>query len=296
MKSRAVIGIALALVAAGLYGFVPNFVRGALQNGVPAIESTLFRTYAIGFAFAILAVAQGQRLSVPRAAVPSFLVQCVATFMVSTGYLGSVQFIDVGLAAIIFYFFPVLIMIAAPVAEGRNPGVWRIAIAVLAFIGLAVAIGPRFDTLDIRGIMLALTATFGATLQFFSGRSISAHMTPPAFGSLVHIAILPPVLGIALFVGDGKLQFLPGGTANGWGLLFMAALAGLYVVGYLLHMSSLRFAPASTVAPFYNLEPVVATVAAVMFLGERQQINQYVGGGLVLVALLLSSVIEKRKK
>lgn len=64
----------------------------------------------------------------------------------------------------------------------------------------------------------------------------------------------------------------------------------------MVHMLSLRFAPASTVAPFFNLEPVVATLVAVILLGERLQINQYVGGGLILAALLLSSLIGRWKK
>lgn len=106
----------------GMYGFVPNFVRGAYENGVPPIENTLFRTFLIAVMFAILAVVQGARMTVPRQALPSFIGQSLATLFVSIGYLASVQFIKVGLAVIIFYFFPVLIMICAPLVEGRNPG------------------------------------------------------------------------------------------------------------------------------------------------------------------------------
>ena len=75
----------------------------------------------------------------------------------------------------------------------------------------------------------------------------------------------------------------------------MGALGAIYVVAYLVQMLSLRFAPASTVAPFYNLEPVVTTAIAATILGERLQINQYVGGGLVLAALMVSSMADKRK-
>ncbi|MBK6298918.1 MAG: DMT family transporter [Sphingomonadales bacterium] len=146
---------------------------------MPPVENTLFRTFLIAFMFAILAVVQGARMTVPRQALPSFIGQSLATLFVSIGYLASVQFIKVGLAVIIFYFFPVLIMICAPLVEGRNPGLLRILIAVIAFAGLAVAIGPDLESLDIRGILLAAAATCGAALQFFSGRSISRYMTQP---------------------------------------------------------------------------------------------------------------------
>ena len=295
MINRAGLGIASGLSAAALYGLVPNFTRAGFVNGIPPIESTLVRTSAVIVIFAIIAVLRSEVLRVPRAAVPSFIGQTVATLMVSIGYLMSVQFIPVGLAAIFFFFFPVLIMLLAPVAEGRNPGISRISIGLAAFVGLAIAVGPSFETLDIRGVLLAVMATIGAVMQFFTGRSISRYMTPSVFGCLVHLAIWPAILAIALTVGSGKLQFMPGGTGTPMGLAFMAGLGAVYVVSYMMQMLSLRFVSASIVAPFYNLEPVVTTGIAALTLGERLLINQYAGGGLVLAALVASSLVGRWK-
>jgi drug/metabolite transporter (DMT)-like permease len=256
----------------------------------------LFRTYVIAVAFAIIAAHQGEKFVVPRAGIRSFMGQAVSTFFVSVAYLGSVQFIPVGLAVIIFFLFPVLIMLLAPVVEGRNPGMIRILVAILAFCGLAVAVGPSFEGLDLRGILLAGVASAAAAFQFFSGRALSRHMSPAAFGSLAHLAILPPILAIALLTGQGSLRIFPGGPATAQGLLFLSGLGAVYVAAYMKHMLSLRFAPASGVAPYFNLEPVVTTAIAATVLGERLQINQYAGGGLVLVALVASSMLGKWKE
>lgn len=296
MMNRAGLGIACALGAASLYGLVPNFARAAFVNGVPGIESTLFRTFVISIVFAVIAIVQNERLTIPKGAMPSFAGQALATFLVSASYLASVQFIPVGLSVIIFFLFPVLIMLLAPVVEGRSPGLFRLAVALVAFCGLAIAIGPSFEDLDIRGIVLAAIASAGATLQFFSGRSISRYMPPAAFGSLVHLVILAPILLIALATGSGSLQMLPGGSATGLGLVFMCGVAAVYVIAYMVHMLSLRFAPASTVAPFFNLEPVVTTAIAAAILDERLQLNQYAGGGLVLAALGASAFLGRREK
>ena len=75
----------------------------------------------------------------------------------------------------------------------------------------------------------------------------------------------------------------------------MFAAGGFYVIAYLVHMLSLRFAPASIVAPYFNLEPVVTTCVAALLLGERQANNQYAGGGMVLAALVASSLVGTRK-
>ena len=296
MIERAGLGIACALGAAALYGLVPNFARAGYEHGIPPIESTLFRTFVIAVVFSIIAVMQGARLDIPRAALPSFAGQSLSTFFVSVAYLGSVQFIPVGLAAIIFFLFPVIIMLLAPGVEGRSPGLLRILIALVAFGGLAVAVGPSFETLDLRGIFLAGLASAGAVLQFFTGRAISRYMTPASFGSLVHLVILAPILAIALYAGSGTLRFFPGGTATDQGLVFLSGVAAVYVVAYMVHMLSLRFAPASTVAPFFNLEPVITTAVAATILGERLQNNQYAGGGLVLAALVTSSLVGRWKK
>lgn len=295
MINRAGLGIACALGAAALYGFVPNFARGAFENGVPPVETTFFRTTIVAILLSSLAIFRGERFFIPLAGLPSFTGQAAATLIISVSYLASIAFIPVGLAVIIFFSFPVLIMLAAPLIEGHSPGWRRILIALFAFAGLAVAVGPSFESLDGRGLALAAASAFACVLQFFTGRAISKHMTPAALGGLVHIAIWPATLFIALYLGGGALAVLPGGVATSTGYLFVLGIGAFYVVAYFMHMSSLRYAPASVVAPYYNLEPVVTTAVAGFLLGERLAFNQYVGGGMVLAALLLSSFYGFRK-
>jgi drug/metabolite transporter (DMT)-like permease len=294
MIHRAGWGIACALAAAALYGLIPNFARAGFINGVPPVESTFFRTSVIAIAFAIFAILRGESFALPRAALGSFATQAFSTLLISVGYLAAGQFIPVGLAVIIFFSFPMIILLASPLIEGHRPGLLRMGISLFAFAGLAVAVGPSFEGLDPRGLALAAAAAAGAVLQFFSGRAISRHLTPTVFGCLVHLAIWPATLLVALYVSGGALQILPGGTATAPGYAFLGGLAGLYTVAYLVQMLSLRFAPASTVAPFFNLEPVVTTGVAALLLGERLSNNQYAGGGMVLAALLASSLIKEK--
>jgi drug/metabolite transporter (DMT)-like permease len=295
MTNRIGMGIVCALAATLFYGLVPNAVRGGFVNDVTAVEATFFRTAFIAVVLAIVAVLHNERYAIPPKAIPSFAAQALATLFVSVGYLASVHFIPVGLAAIIFFTFPVIIMLAAPLVEGHSPGFLRMGIAIFAFAGLIVAVGPSFESLDFRGILLAAAAAIFCALQFFSGRAISALVPPTVFGSLVHLAILPATFVSALVAGGGTIWIFPGGPVLVPGYLFMLAVGALYVGGYFLHMQSLRNAPASVVAPFFNLEPMIATGVAALFLGERLLINQYVGGGMVLAALAASSFIGTRK-
>lgn len=142
MINRTGLGIACALSAAVIYGLVPNAVRGAFNHGVPPIEATFFRTFFVAICFAAAVIWQGEVLRVPASAWRSFTGQAVATLGVSVGYLASIQFIPVGLAAIVFFTFPVIILLVAPLAEGHAPGLFRLGVALAAFLGLAIAIGP----------------------------------------------------------------------------------------------------------------------------------------------------------
>ena len=293
-RSGYVLGIGFALTAASFYGLVPNFARAAFTQGVPAIETVFLRTSVIAVVLGVVAVLQGQSLVLPRAAWKSFVGQALATFVVSAGYLASVQFIPVGLAVIIFFAFPVIIVLVSPLVEGHAPSFARIGIAMLAFMGLGIAVGPGFEALDIRGVLLAAAAALGCALQFFTGRALAKYVSPAAFGSLVHLAIWPLVLSVVLYAGSGQMQIL-GPSVSTMGLWFAAAVCLAYVGGYFFHMSSLKAAPASVVAPYFNWEPILTTIISGLLLGETLKPNQYGGGALVLAALVLAGFVESRK-
>jgi len=285
-------GIACALAAAAVYGLIPSFSRAAFENGVPSFETTFFRTALIAVAFAILAILRNQKLSIPRVALPHFLALATATGIISICYLAAGQYIPVGLAAIIFFTFPVLILLTAPIAEGHAPGWKQIAVGLFAFVGLVLATAADFGRLDFRGIALAGAAAIACIVQFYSGHMISRHTTPVVFGSLVHFAILPATLAVAVWVNGGTMKMFTGIGVAPIGYVFLAGVGVVYVFAYFIHMTSLRLARASIVAPFYNLEPMVTVGAAALLLGERLNVTQYLGGGMVLSALIVSSLLD----
>ena len=275
MKPAHLTGIVLALSAAAIYGAVPNFARLAFLNGVPALETVFYRTSAVALVLGLVAVARGESFRLTRISWPSFVFQSLATLMVSACYLASVQFLPVTLSVIIFYLFPVLIVLAAPLAEGRFPGVARLGVALLGFAGLVVAIGPAFESVSALGLILAFLGAVGCMLQFFSGRMLSRHLTPAAFGSMVHLAIWPVMLGLALYFGGNTLRLIDGQSLLGpQAGLAVGIVCLAYLGGYFLHMSSVRAAPSSVVAPYFNLEPIISTALAVLVLGEAMTVNQ----------------------
>jgi drug/metabolite transporter (DMT)-like permease len=286
-------GIAFAIAAASTYGLVPNFARYAYQGGIPALESVVVRTIVIAIVMGIVGIALRLSFRVPPSARTGLLLQVLATLLVSICYLASVQFIPVGVSTLIFFTFPVIIALAAPYAEGRKPSAASVLLALFAFAGLALAMGPRWQSLDPRGLVLAVLAAFGCALQFFSGRMLSGRIAAAPLASLVHLAVLPVVCLLMLWMGGGEVKLTQGNVSVATLLAVVCVGAG-YSVGYFCQMSSVAHAPASVVAPYFNIEPVVTTLIAVVLLGEQLTVMHVAGGLMILIAILLTSRLAER--
>jgi len=59
------------------------------------------------------------------------------------------------------------------------------------------------------------------------------------------------------------------------------------ILAFGLYLSGLRYLPASEVGVVASLEPIAASLAAFVFLGNVLDPTQYLGGGMILVAVIL---------
>ncbi len=285
-------GISAAILAAALYAFVPNLARLAFDRGIPAMEIVTCRTIAAMLLMGSWALLAKQRFAIPPEARWSFIVQCLATLTISVSYLASLQFIPVSLAVIIFFTAPIIVLVLSPLLEGRQMNWRNCLLALTAFAGLAMALGPSFQQLDPLGLGLAGVAALGYAAQFFSGRRLALHMPAQAMGSMVHLAILPPVVLIALWSNQGQVVlFNSAALASAWTLVILTGL--FYCAAYVMQMSAVKAAPASVVAPWFNLEPVITIGLALLLLGEKLEISHVIGGAIVLGVLLVNAGLDK---
>jgi drug/metabolite transporter (DMT)-like permease len=83
------------------------------------------------------------------------------------------------------------------------------------------------------------------------------------------------------------------GTLGAWlSVVYMAI--GTSVAAYILWIWMLKQMPASRLAVFSNLQPIIATSVAFVMLGERPGLPFFVGGAIVLTGVLITEIgIEK---
>ncbi|MBN1857896.1 EamA family transporter [Candidatus Bipolaricaulota bacterium] len=200
-------------------------------------------------------------------------------------YYQSVLHLGVAVSIAVFYVFPALTAIAAWLMLGERIGA-KIAVAlVIAVFGCALVSGLLSTGVHVSalGIVFALvSATSYAGYAVLIRRAVRRRT--PAWLLFYSLLFALPGLAVATLLAGEPLLPQPG---EGW--LYVGVLAIVpTLAGYALYAHGLRRLPAARAAILATMEPVLATVWAVVFLSERLTGGQSVGFALVLTSAWLA--------
>lgn len=208
-------------------------------------------------------------------------------------FLASMNFAvaDVG-AAIASFVAGLYAVLAAVIAPVLLPE--RITARILAGFGLAV-VGTAMlaelapDATDLVGIGWGVLAAVSFALYLVLTRRWSRTYrldgTTVALGNAVLSAV---VLGGFVLATDAA-SLMPRSTSAA-PLIALAWMAFVAAIGPILTVASLRLIPAARSAGFLLLNPITATILAVLFLGERPSGLQVAGGLLVLLGMAAATL------
>src|SRR5690606_27390766 len=146
------------------------------DSGGTPVTQVLLRFAAFVALIGPLATLLGRPVLLSRQGIVSTLGIAVLMLMMSAGYLFSVAYIPVSLAAMIFYTFPLMVGVLSAALDREPVTLVKVVALLGAFTGLALALGPSFTSLDPRGVGLALTAAIGvATTTLVGPRVMAGH-------------------------------------------------------------------------------------------------------------------------
>jgi O-acetylserine/cysteine efflux transporter len=190
-----------------------------------------------------------------------------------------------GLASVIAPLQPVFTIPLAVVALGEHPNLRQVVGVSLAVAGLATIVVGRAHGVPLEAVALgvASAASWGC------GNVVTRAAKPQRpFSLLVWSSVVAPapLLGLSLvFEGTGRWQ----GAASSVGPSGIAALAYVVVVstffGYGTWYWLMSRHPATTVAPFTLLVPVVGILTAWLARGEHPASGELVGSLVVVIGL-----------
>jgi drug/metabolite transporter (DMT)-like permease len=219
----------------------------------------------------------------------TILLLGISTAFVGLCYLSSVAFIPVTVAAVVFYTFPILIVLATPFVEGTRLTPALVGVVVLATLGVILVVGPAFGGLDWRGLALAFAASIATAFQFFAAaRCSKTGVVAKVFW--IHLIVLPTAFLISLATGQ-----LAGPSILALAPLAVGLTIGGYIFGFVLQFLALGRISAVAAGIIYCTEPVVAAVSSALILQEGLAPLQIAGGALVLTAIIANVLLDQRK-
>ena len=219
-----------------------------------------------------------------RADVPKLAWLGIAGIaLVHASYFAAIARIDIGVALVIQYLAPALLLIWLRVVHKRRaaPSLW--AAVVLSMLGSALvvdAVGGTAD-LDALGILAALAGA--VTLVIYLVSSEDAGQRYDAFTILFWgfgFATLFWLVVAPVWTFPWELL----GSTRNLALAFGVAVIGT-LVPFLLLVSALRHLPAARVAVVAMREPVLGAVIAWGVHDQALAATQILGGVIVLVAI-----------
>ncbi len=285
---RSGMGLAFALSGAFFYGFNITFAKIAAGLGVGGpmvVAERVLVMIAIGLVIGWLS---GASFSVPKEERRPLFALGLGSTGVSICYISSVAFIPITIAAVIFYTFPILIVVLSPLVDRKPLTVAMVGIVITAFIGVVLVLGTTDAGLDPRGLLLAAGASISAAVQFFAGTRCRQTGTAAKL-VFTQIIVLPSALLTVYFTGaiftlDSQLlAFVP-----------VWLTIGGFVFGFGFQILALARISASVAGLAFCLEPVVAAITSAIVLGERLAPIQYIGGAIVIAAIIATVIVERK--
>jgi len=268
------------LIAAVGYGFLSVLVKLAFEAGVHVLPLAAWR-FVLGATLVWLALAARRRPLPPLRRWPSLAGLGALYSIDSLAFIVSLQWIQAATAVLVFYVYPVVVVLLAAAFLGERLTARKLAATAAALVGCALTVGAGLSGGRPLGFALVLFAMLALSVYIVVSRPIMQSL--PAHGSAAVTLGSTALILTAVSLASGGLA-LGGGTR---GLLLVIALSVVSTaLPITLFLVGIRHVGAGRAAVLSTIEPVITVLLAALLLDERIGLVQYAGGALILTGLL----------
>ncbi len=264
----------------------PNAAKLAYQDGANPLAVICFRTFVGALALAIYLKLRRESVVPDLRMLKRIATSGMAQVATALGLLGAVAYIDVSLAALIFYLHPFLIAVVGHV-RGDTPMKAAGYLAILAALGgLALVLGLDLASIDSAGVVLSIVGMVAITFLVFAVAGVSKYIGPVAanyYMTLWSSFYLLVLLTAAATMGWDDVISLPN-SIGGW--VAILATGVTTTTGYVLFFVGAGMLGTTRAAVWTTSEPLFAILLAIALVNEWLSPLQWVGVALVILALL----------
>ena len=275
------IGIILILTSAVAFAIGPIGAKIALDNGSNILTVVTLRGAIGATVLSLLLVSFRQSFRISRAALPWCLLCGGFSALMVYGIIGSVAYIPVSVTILIFFVHPIVIAVIIHWRGGDRLTGGKLLLALAALAGLALALAPSFDTLELKGIALAALAAVTVCGAILSGARAQQYATS------TQVNVYVTALGAALFalitsaLDDWSLP------SNALGWLGVAGAGVGIAIGLLTFFASFRYLSPVRATMLSNVEPLLTILLAALILGQWLSATQLIGAAIMIGAIAL---------
>ncbi len=289
-KRDRIAGIAAATLSALLYGLSPAVAKLAYAGGSNGIMMTFTRSlFGLPVLF-FLAHQRGVRLKPEKnewiALVP---VSLFGVFATTALLYSSFSYINVGMATVLHYVFPVLVMLAGFLFFRERLRWWKLVSLLLGLGGVLTFI-PSSGQGQILGLLLALGSGFT-----YAGLMVAIERTAIAGMHVYKMAFHSSLIGClaSLGVGWATASLTLNLTAAAWVYSVLVSLMVSVGAFTLLNLAIVKCG-ATTTAIIAMLEPVTSVLFGALLLKEPVTPLNWAGFLLIMAGVFMVSFFTAR--
>ncbi|WP_104139345.1 DMT family transporter [Arthrobacter sp. ZGTC131] len=294
-------GLGIALFSSAVFGLSGSFAKALLETGwTPGAAVTARLTgAAIILAIPAIPALQGRWHQLRDNWVTIVLFGLIGVAACQLFYFNAVARLSVGVALLLEYLAPVLIVLWMWAASRKRPRPLTIAGTLLSLGGLVLVLDLTGAVkIDVVGVLWGIAAAVCLAIYFFITAKENDSLPPIVLAS-GGLMVGAAVMWLSAATGLLPMAFSTADTKLGpWITPWWVSLAGLVVLATVLaYVSGIMAARAlgSKVASFVSLTEVLfAVLWAWLLLGELPGAIQLLGGVLIVGGVVLVRLDELR--
>lgn len=275
-------GSIYAILSGFLYGFIGYFGMSAINGNLSASNMLFWRFMISSGLILILIIPQIRKITDSYKSIMVAFLGGVFFYGLSTLiYFYSSLYIGSGLAMVIFFTYPVMIMLMNYFLYGHNiPKIYYLAIGIILF-GMVLLVDMNKMAFDLIGILLALASAFFYACYIVSSKNNV--MSPNLSTLMVSLGCMTTSFIVALFTHTLEIP----ASVQLWTNLFGIGIVAT-VIPILLLLYSLKYISSEKASILSVLEPVFVVIFGVLLLGEHVLPSSVLGIILVLAGALIT--------
>lgn len=290
-------GIFYASVSSASFGFSPLFTLGLLAAGLNGLDILSYRWLIAGIVLMVYAVCKKKSLKLNSfdEAWKVILLSALRSVTAITLLIGFSN-ISSGIASTINFMYPVIVTICMMVFFGEKRSIIDIAAIAISIFGVYLLASG--DSIVIEGgntrlgLACSLISAFSFAAYYIVMKQVRADKIEVVKFTTWVMMLSAVYFIISAFIFEGKLNMIP--DEKSW--LYILGL-GLWatMVSNITGVKAIRRIGPTHTSILGALQPVTAVILGIAFLGEHLYIRSCIGVGLILIAVSVVVMHQKRR-